>query len=343
MRWWIGSNWWSKVNCYYVSSWKGSWVNWCSVWGGFYPFLSVRSSASQPLSLLRSLPALSSISRVLFPATSPPTTSSPLISVHPNRTSIMNSFLWCSIRLVCFLVPEWGLCFAGVFSSWYKVGSCCPCVRFVHVVPVWGQCMSSCCEVGSFHPICEVSACHPVFNVGAFCSVFIPVRGRFSSSPLRDRCRGAGARSWPFVPILGRIPSSNYEVGIISWCSSQYEVGALCPVLGWRHCPSDHPRIRLVPSSLVTLMYQAYCTRHLNPTLLTVSSSCFSAYLPVLASGGLSHHSVLSILNHNPRLGSICGEAAELEGREPIINTTPHLSWHSKRNVWDRLVLAWGA
>jgi hypothetical protein len=37
------------------------------------------------------------------------------------------------------------------------------------------------------------------------------------------------------------------------------------------------------------------------------------------------------------------GETVELEGREPIINTPPHLSWRSKRNSWHRAVLARGA
>jgi len=32
------------------------------------------------------------------------------------------------------------------------------------------------------------------------------------------------------------------------------------------------------------------------------------------------------------------GENVELEGREPSINTPLHLSWHSKRHWWDRIV-----
>jgi len=86
--------------------------------------------------------------------------------------------------------------------------------------------------------------------------------------------------------------------------------------------------IRSVPFSFVTSNRQAYRVQHFNPTLLAPSISCFSPYLPVLASGGLSHQSVLGFPNQNPRLGSICGETTELEGREPILNAPPHLSRH---------------
>jgi hypothetical protein len=56
----------------------------------------------------------------------------------------------------------------------------------------------------------------------------------------------------------------------------------------------------------------------------------FSSYLPILACGGLFHHFICSFPNQNSSLGSICGEMAELEGREPIINTPPHLLRHPK-------------
>jgi len=115
-----------------------------------------------------------------------------------------------------------------------------------------------------------------------------------------------------------------------SVCSSRYKVGAFPPMLGRRLFLGVRSGIRSVPFSLVTSMYQAYRIRYSNPTLLAPSISCFTPYLPVLACGGLSHHSVLSFPNQNPRLGSICGETTELDGREPFINTPPHLSRHPK-------------
>jgi len=90
-------------------------------------------------------------------------------------------------------------------------------------------------------------------------------------------------------------------------------------------------------------IYPAYHIRHSNPTMLVSSTSCFFPYLPVLTSRGLSQHSVLSCPNQNLHFGFICGETAELEGREYIINTLPHLSRHSKRNSWETVVLGRGA
>jgi len=85
-------------------------------------------------------------------------------------------------------------------------------------------------------------------------------------------------------------------------------------------------------------MYSAYSILHSNLTLLAPSLwmsllpsafvplagwvffiTFFSPYFPVLACGYLSHHSVLSFPKQNSRLGSICGETTQLEGREPII------------------------
>ena len=51
-------------------------------------------------------------------------------------------------------------------------------------------------------------------------------------------------------------------------------------------------------------------------------NSCFSPHLPVLAYRGLlSHHSVRSFPNQDPRVGSICSETLGLEGRKAIVNT----------------------
>jgi len=147
--------------------------------------------------------------------------------------------------------------------------------------------------------------------------------------------------------------SSVRFVTVLCWCLSsclrgrclpyRYELGAFRPVLVWRPFLSVCFGIRSVPFELAMSMYPAYRIRHYNPTLLVSSTSCLSPYLPVLASGGLSHHSVLSLPNQNPRLGSICGETAELEGRELIINTPPHISRHSKRYSLERAVLPRGA
>jgi len=47
--------------------------------------------------------------------------------------------------------------------------------------------------------------------------------------------------------------------------------------------------------------------------------SLFSPYLPLLDCGCLSHDSILSFLNQDPHVCSVCGETAEQQGREPII------------------------
>jgi len=66
-------------------------------------------------------------------------------------------------------------------------------------------------------------------------------------------------------------------------------------------------------------MYAPCRIRHSDPILLVLSTSLLSAYLPITASTGLSHHSVLSIPNQNLRLDSICGETTDQESGEPII------------------------
>jgi len=76
---------------------------------------------------------------------------------------------------------------------------------------------------------------------------------------------------------------------------------------------------------LVTSMFLAYRIQHSNLTWLELSISSVSLFLPILASGGVSHHSILSFPNHNPHLDSIGGETPELETEEPIINALPHL------------------
>jgi len=120
-------------------------------------------------------------------------------------------------------------------------------------------------------------------------------------------------------------------------------------VIAQRYNQGFRPSIRSVPFLLVQSMYLAFCFRHSNPTLLATllgmlllpmavvplaGYDCFisfsSPYLPISACGCRSHQPVLSIPNQNPLLGSICGETTELEGREPIVNTPPHLSRHSK-------------
>jgi len=47
-------------------------------------------------------------------------------------------------------------------------------------------------------------------------------------------------------------------------------------------------------------------------------------------SGHFDRYCCSGLENQNPRSGSICGETAELEGSEPIINTPPHLPRHPK-------------
>ena len=79
---------------------------------------------------------------------------------------------------------------------------------------------------------------------------------------------------------------------------------------------------------LAVSIYPANRIRHSNQTLSGWPSGCLAAYLPVLSSRGLSHHSVLNFWKQNPSLSSICGYSAKLDGRELIINTQPHLSWH---------------
>jgi len=105
-------------------------------------------------------------------------------------------------------------------------------------------------------------------------------------------------------------------------------VGAVRPVLGQRHFLGVLSSIRSVPCSLVTSIFQEYYIQYSNLTLLALSVCCFSPYLPVLACGGHSHHCVLSCLNQNLHFGSICGVMTELDGRELLINTPQHFTWH---------------
>jgi hypothetical protein len=77
-------------------------------------------------------------------------------------------------------------------------------------------------------------------------------------------------------------------------------------------------------------MYPAYRIQHSNLTFLVLSTSCFSPYLPVLRSRGLSHHFVLSFPKQKPGVGSSCVETEELECTEPIVYTPPDLSRHPK-------------
>jgi hypothetical protein len=58
----------------------------------------------------------------------------------------------------------------------------------------------------------------------------------------------------------------------------------------------------------------------------------------VLARMGLSHDSVLSFPIQNHCLASICGEMLEQKDRNPIINTSLHLSGHYKANLDQRAV-----
>jgi len=195
----------------------------------------------------------------------------------------------------------------------------------------------------------EVSA----FRLGVRLEAFHLVWSRWlSSSSLCGSCLP--------IPQVGASSPAVQSVWV-SWNCSRYKVGALCMVIGWCYFLGVCPDVWLVPSSLVPSMYQAYCIWHFYPTLLGASLRMllllsaftllaglvlliqfFSPYLAVLACGSLSHHSILSFPNQNPSLGSICGEAAELEGKEPIVNTLPHLSWHSKRNRWKWVVLPRG-
>jgi hypothetical protein len=98
-----------------------------------------------------------------------------------------------------------------------------------------------------------------------------------------------------------------------------YEVSALPPVLVWCQFLGVRPTNWLVPFSLATAIYPAYRMQHSNLTLLISSTSCFSPYLSILASRGLSQHSVLSFPNQNMHLGSVCGETTKLKERVPII------------------------
>jgi hypothetical protein len=143
-------------------------------------------------------------------------------------------------------------------------------------------------------------------------------------------------RSVSFVLVLGMWLSSRLRARCLSshlrgrCLSSRHEVGAFRPVFVQRHFLIVRPGIRSVFCLLATSMNPAYRIRHFNPTLLVSSSGCFSPYFPVLASRGLSNHSVLSFRNQDPRLGSICGETEKVEDREPIVHTPPHLLQHPK-------------
>ena len=146
-----------------------------------------------------------------------------------------------------------------------------------------------------------------------------------------------------FIPVWGQCLLCGEWSARSAWCSSPYRIGSCHPVLGRHHVLGVCPGIWWVPCPLVMSMYQAYRIQYFNPTLFALSISCCSPNLPILACGRLSHCSVLSFLNQNPHLGSICGETAALEGREHIINTLPCLTWHSIPSVWERAVPARGA
>jgi len=178
---------------------------WCAL-----SFHSIPSPAKPPLRRLSSLPATSSISQVLFPATSPPMTSSCLISILPDLTSIDYSVSYCSFGLACSLVLEWhpfplqfslcnlwsvpvvqvlGRCLpsqgeVAPCHPFYNVGACCPGMRSLPVIRAARLVPASRCscqyEVRDFPPICQVGACCPS-EVDAFCLVI----GRCLTSGIR--------------------------------------------------------------------------------------------------------------------------------------------------------------
>ena len=139
-----------------------------------------------------------------------------------------------------------------------------------------------------------------------------------------------GAISLGFLSVLGWCLSPGVISALFSRYSSRYQDSALLvsdvDVPSLPHPTFQSDIVSIVPWNVVTSFGIALLSqgRYL--------SSCFSSYLLMFASRGLSHHSVLSFPNQSPRLGTICGETAELEDRKHSGNTPPHLSRHSKKN-----------
>ena len=157
-------------------------------------------------------------------------------------------------------------------------------------------------EVVAFCPICKVGAFLPDVSLLHFFTVFFPVYGRYLASSVS----------------LGQFP----------WCSSRYNISVFFLVLGGHNVLLGLPSIRSLPIWFIILLCLADYIWYSIPTLSTPFISWFSPYFPVLAFGGLSHYSLLCFPNQNPRLGSICGETADLEGRVPYINTQPYIFQH---------------
>ena len=178
-------------------------------------FRSSLSPALPPLTVffLSFLPR--HLSWVLFPATSPPTTSSIVISMLRNLTSIIISSSKYSAGFVSFLVQRWHFMFACVFSSQYIVSPCHPSIRLVPVVLVLDWCLSSRDEVSAFCP----SVRSVPFVVSARLVPAVPVQGWCLSSRCYVNAFCPSVRLVHFIGLQGR------------HLSSQYEVSACCPAV----------------------------------------------------------------------------------------------------------------
>jgi len=74
-------------------------------------------------------------------------------------------------------------------------------------------------------------------------------------------------------------------------------------------------------------------------TDVMISAACH--LLPATCHMQHASHQTLLATRHQPHT-SRCGATAEVDGREPIVTTLPHLSWHSKGNSWESAVLPRG-
>lgn len=316
-----------------MSCWKGSWVNWYSFWGALFLFVLFLANLYHlsvfSLGFLQNRLSLGFCSLWLLPPWQV-VFSLAFILILP--ASLVHFFLH-SFRSVTSWVWEWhSVCFAWIVSSRYKVGACS---RWLSQVQKWT--LSSWWSVCVHHPVCEVGAFFSVSNPAwsqCLFRVLVTASGQCISSWLHV----SGLLPWCWV---GALCHGVTSVLFFMW-SSRYMSSSFGRVLGHCHFVVLRHCISLLPVLLVMSMYHAYCIQYLNPTLLVLIISCFSPDLPLLARRGLSHHSILSIPNKNPRFGTICGETALLEGWEPIINTPAHHSQHFKWTAWESAVIAWG-
>lgn len=112
------------------------------------------------------------------------------------------------------------------------------------------------CQASACCPVCEFGACH----LGMRLEPFVPVLGRCPSSLLRARCLWSQYEVGDFYPIsevvafrlvLGHRNFLHVRPSVTpvhcSWYSFGYEVSAFRPVLGRRYFLSVCPGIRLLP------------------------------------------------------------------------------------------------